>query len=179
MKVRLIQAVVVGVFVMVGIVASQIDMFDNLACKSLTIEGKNANIMMKDGRIQFWNNETNTLAGDISFENAKELTGVLISCRAIDVSKIKDHSNPLLFDNCLTIRDDALTIKKDGAMRTSITKNVISVHGEKGAVKDKIHASIVVDKEQGGLIVLGNKSGDSKYFHTKFDDPIVIKSGEH
>ena len=178
MKVRLIQAVVVGLFVMVGIVVSEIDMFDSVVCDNLTIMGEDANIMMKNGRIQFWNNETNTLAGDVSFENAEGLTGVLISCRAIDVTKIIDHSNPLLHNNVITIQGDSIVIRKDGATRASITEKVISVHGAKGMSKDKVHASMAVDKDQGGLIVLGHKSGDNKYIHSQFDDPIVLKSSE-
>ena len=172
MKVKLIQAIVVGVFIAVGIVISEIEVMKDMTCDSLVIRGEDANILMQNGNIQFLNAKTDELAGYVSFLDAGGgFAGVFVSCRALNVTEVTDHQK-MKFDNVITIEGNSVTIKEGGATRVSVGTGSITLHGKKGMEKDNVHASLLVS-EKSGFIVLGNEDGNNKLIHTSFDDKVI------
>ena len=175
MKVRLIQAVVVGLFVMVGIVVSETEMFSkfrNVTCDSLTIEGKDATINMRNGRIQFRNAKTDEVGGYIMFDNHDEgLTGVLISCRAVMVTKATHHYDESVSDDEIVIEGDRIAIKEKGTIRSILSDNLIALYGERGLGESNISASLVVS-EDSGFVILGDKFQDN-VIHARGGEQIV------
>ena len=177
MKVRLIQAVVVGVFVMVGIVVSQIDEIvgeiDSLMCEELLIKGEDVHIHIASGHIEFINAKTKEVAGFVSFYDNEDIAnGVLVSCNMVEVTDATDHIKDT-FDNALIIQDDSVTIREGGKTRTRMTADLLSLNGK----RSKVFATLMAI-ESSGVLLLGNQSGDSKLFHSVFEDK-SIKEGEY
>ena len=109
MKVKLIQAVVIGTFILIGMVvsSSEIEMFKKLACDSLVIRGENAHVVIEDGKIAIMKADTNEVVGIFSLEASGESAIRANNLLATsDMTSSDANNSAYLTQNLIVIRGD-------------------------------------------------------------------------